>query len=355
MSASTLCRWKQRYPEVAQKLKQARQQCRTYQLEKMYQHAEADNMRGMRATQWILERLYPEDYARKISDRSEALNLEEIRRIREETEAQKEWVREQEAERKAQAEAARQAAAQGAAAQEEAAAFEGVLHNLHNPGAGVAGEASAALETRAAHSQTLPSSESSASSLPSAEFRSTGHLHNSGESAQGEARAAVDPRSAHPQTTPPWETKFPSLGHPQIGVWERGASEEVERAPGAPRVNHPQTPPTTPDAASFETLHNCRNSTATEQERSAGATPFESAGDAPSSEDALHNCQNSRPAMPAGQPEVHNFATPTPPRFTNTEAHFDPLQNSQAMHPGANARGAAEYLRKNAARFGFCE
>jgi hypothetical protein len=105
------------YPEIAPKLQQARQEIRIHHLEIIEQAAAAENGRGWRASAWILERLFPVDYARKISDRSAALNLEDRLKDREAHEALEVQLKElhamQDAER-----AERAAAAQAAAAQE---------------------------------------------------------------------------------------------------------------------------------------------------------------------------------------------------------------------------------------------
>jgi hypothetical protein len=83
MSSSTVSRWKQLYPEIAPKLQQARQEIRIHHLEVIEQAAQAENGRGWRASAWMLERLFPADYARKISDRFAALSLEDLLKDRE--------------------------------------------------------------------------------------------------------------------------------------------------------------------------------------------------------------------------------------------------------------------------------
>jgi hypothetical protein len=119
MSSSTVSRWKQLYPEIGPKLQQARQEIRIHHLEIIEQAAAAENGRGWRASAWILERLFPVDYARKISDRSAALNLEDRLKDREAHEALEVQLKElhamQDAER---AEREERAAAQAAAAAE---------------------------------------------------------------------------------------------------------------------------------------------------------------------------------------------------------------------------------------------
>src|SRR5947209_4869507 len=121
MSSSTVSRWKQLYPEIGPKLQQARQEIRIHHLEIIEQAAQAENGRGWRASAWILERLFPADYARKVGDRFAALNLEDRLKDRERREALEVQLKElhamQDAER-----AAAQAAAQAAAAAAEAEA-----------------------------------------------------------------------------------------------------------------------------------------------------------------------------------------------------------------------------------------
>jgi hypothetical protein len=129
MSSSTIARWKQLYPEIAPKLQQARQEIRIHHLEIIEQAAAAENGRGWRASAWILERLFPADYARKISERFAALNLEDRLKDREAHAALEVRLQElhamQDAERAERAAAAQEAAAR-AAAEAEAHARQGV-------------------------------------------------------------------------------------------------------------------------------------------------------------------------------------------------------------------------------------
>src|SRR4051812_6703054 len=133
MGSSTVSRWKQLYPEIAPKLQQARQEIRVHHLEIIEQAAQAENGRGWRASAWMLERLFPADYARKVSDRFEALLLNDKLKDREAREALEVRLKElhamQDAERAewaaAQAAAAAQAEAQAEAAEAEAHAGEG--------------------------------------------------------------------------------------------------------------------------------------------------------------------------------------------------------------------------------------
>src|SRR3954466_7058276 len=69
MSSSTISRWKQQFPEIVPKLTQARQECRKYHLRNIQKHADSDKAGpSLRASMWILERVFPEDYARTSSE-----------------------------------------------------------------------------------------------------------------------------------------------------------------------------------------------------------------------------------------------------------------------------------------------
>jgi hypothetical protein len=117
MSTSTLSRWKQLFPEIGIKLKQARQEIRTFHLQKIQDHAAAENGKGWRASAWILERLFPGDYSARINERHSYLNLEDRLRDKEAHEALDEQLREgrekQAEERAARAEAQAVQAAAG--------------------------------------------------------------------------------------------------------------------------------------------------------------------------------------------------------------------------------------------------
>jgi hypothetical protein len=131
MSTSTVSRWKQLYPEIGPKLQQARQEIRIHHLEIIEQAAQAENGRGWRASAWMLERLFPADYARKISERFAALSLDDLLKDREARAALEVQLKElyamQDAERDA-----REAAQ--AAAEAEAQAGEGVEAAGHQAG-----------------------------------------------------------------------------------------------------------------------------------------------------------------------------------------------------------------------------
>ena len=90
VSSSTISRWKKECPEIAHELQTARQECRVHHLERMMQFAEGDDNRGLRATMWLLERLYPGDYAPRMSERFAYRNFEDRQREREEEALQKE-------------------------------------------------------------------------------------------------------------------------------------------------------------------------------------------------------------------------------------------------------------------------
>ncbi len=58
---------------------------RTYHLEIIEQGAAAENGRGLRASAWILERLFPGDYAPKMAERFAYLHLQDKLQDREES------------------------------------------------------------------------------------------------------------------------------------------------------------------------------------------------------------------------------------------------------------------------------
>jgi hypothetical protein len=120
MSTSTLSRWKQVHPEIGIKLKQARQQIRTFHLDRIMEHSAAENGKGWRASAWILERLFPGDYSPRMKERNAYLNLEERLLDKEAHEALDEQLRELH-EKQAEERAAR------AAAQAAEAAADGPL------------------------------------------------------------------------------------------------------------------------------------------------------------------------------------------------------------------------------------
>src|SRR4051812_40231240 len=147
MSSSTISRWKQQFPELEPKLTQARQECRKYHLRNIQKHADSDKAGpSLRASMWILERVFPEDYARTSSERTAARQAQERRREREALEYETEQIKERLAVKRAeQAEAKRQAAATESAgsaaataadAENRASTFEGDSHNSRNSGEG---------------------------------------------------------------------------------------------------------------------------------------------------------------------------------------------------------------------------
>jgi hypothetical protein len=149
MSPSTLSRWKYLCPEIALKLDEAREDFRERHLQIIMKAAEAENARGWRAAAWVLERIFPADYAARARDRSAHRRSEEFRREEDERNAFHAIAKEELAERDARAaeaeraaEAAQQAqqaqtgAATGAAdAENRASTKEGDLQNVKNSAA----------------------------------------------------------------------------------------------------------------------------------------------------------------------------------------------------------------------------
>ncbi len=105
VSSSTISRWKKENPEMAHELQTARQECRIHHLERIMQFAEGDDNRGLRASMWLLERLFPGDYAPRMSERFACRNFEDRAREREEEALQREREAEAKAERAAEAQA----------------------------------------------------------------------------------------------------------------------------------------------------------------------------------------------------------------------------------------------------------
>jgi hypothetical protein len=130
MSTSTLSRWKQVHPEIGIKLKQARQQIRTFHLDRIMEHSAAENGKGWRASAWILERLFPGDYSPRMKERNAYLNLEERLLDKEAHEALDEQLRElheKQAEERAAQAAAQAAEAAGSVGVSPASAMNGPL------------------------------------------------------------------------------------------------------------------------------------------------------------------------------------------------------------------------------------
>ncbi len=103
VSSSTISRWKKENPEIAHELQTARQECRIHHLERIMQFAEGDDNRGLRASMWLLERLFPGDYAPRMSERFACRNFEDRAREREEAALHEENLREAQAARAAEA------------------------------------------------------------------------------------------------------------------------------------------------------------------------------------------------------------------------------------------------------------
>jgi hypothetical protein len=116
--------------------------------------AEAENARGWRAAAWVLERIFPADYAARARDRAAHRRSEEFRREEDERNAFHAIAKEELAERDARAAEAERAAEAAQAAQTGAATGapgaetgapeaencastkEGDLHNVKNSSAG---------------------------------------------------------------------------------------------------------------------------------------------------------------------------------------------------------------------------
>ncbi|HEV7401978.1 MAG TPA: hypothetical protein VGO11_03595 [Chthoniobacteraceae bacterium] len=164
MSAPTLAQWKREFPEIAVRLEQAREDCRIRHLDIVMRFAQADNACGLRAATWLLERLFPGDYAPRAREREAHRDLETQARERESSDAFYQKLRDEQAERdarfakadreykealaayEAQQATAEQSGESGAPVGAEDAeiresAAERDLHNVKNSAAAEAGEA----------------------------------------------------------------------------------------------------------------------------------------------------------------------------------------------------------------------
>lgn len=76
ISTSTISRWKQERPELAELLRQAREEFRQRQLD-IIRDAAAAGPSGWRAAAWLLERVFPQDYAPRAAEREKFQRLSE--------------------------------------------------------------------------------------------------------------------------------------------------------------------------------------------------------------------------------------------------------------------------------------
>jgi hypothetical protein len=67
---STVSRWKREFPDVAILLRSAREDFRAAQLEIVFAAANAGSATSWRAAAWVLERIFPEDYAPRAAERA---------------------------------------------------------------------------------------------------------------------------------------------------------------------------------------------------------------------------------------------------------------------------------------------
>ncbi|HEV7402696.1 MAG TPA: hypothetical protein VGO11_07225 [Chthoniobacteraceae bacterium] len=137
MSASTLGQWKREFPEIAVRLEQAREDCRIRHLDIVMRFAQAENACGLRAATWLLERLFPGDYAPRAREREAHRDLETQARERESSEAFYQKLRDEQAERKARFDKANQEYQEALAAYEahQAAEAEQSVENCAPAGA----------------------------------------------------------------------------------------------------------------------------------------------------------------------------------------------------------------------------
>ncbi len=67
---STVSRWKRDCPDVAILLRSAREEFRQAHLSVIFAEATAGHARSWRAAAWLLERIFPEDYAPRAKERA---------------------------------------------------------------------------------------------------------------------------------------------------------------------------------------------------------------------------------------------------------------------------------------------
>jgi hypothetical protein len=68
---STVSRWKKEFPDLAILLRSAREDFRTVQLELIMEAARAGHATSWRAAAWLLERIFPQDYAPRAKERTQ--------------------------------------------------------------------------------------------------------------------------------------------------------------------------------------------------------------------------------------------------------------------------------------------
>ena len=67
---STVSRWKRDFPDFALLLRTAREEFRAAQLEIIFEATRAGKATGWRASAWMLERVFPQDYAPRAAERA---------------------------------------------------------------------------------------------------------------------------------------------------------------------------------------------------------------------------------------------------------------------------------------------
>jgi hypothetical protein len=67
---STVSRWKRDFPDLAILLRSAREDFRQAQLSIIFAEAQAGRATSWRAAAWLLERIFPEDYAPRAAERA---------------------------------------------------------------------------------------------------------------------------------------------------------------------------------------------------------------------------------------------------------------------------------------------
>ncbi len=301
VSSSTISRWKKENPEIAHELQTARQECRIHHLERIMQFAEGDDNRGLRASMWLLERLFPGDYAPRMSERFAHRNFEDRAREREEAALHEENLREAQAARAAEAHQTYMAVL--AAYEAEIAQHAGAAPRAESdPPAGPASVA-AAVPPRSVERENAASA-------------SEGDSHNSRNAGEAELPAdsiAPAPRSPQSAKSPEWAEAATVAEQPRARAGEGPAT-------GAEEPMH---------FSSVSDSHNSRNSGETE-------LPPRSDAHAQPSPQATTADQRQETAADQGL-----AAGPEEPRHFSSKSHS---HNSRNSSPSTGSGTAASVV-----------
>ncbi len=276
MSASTLGQWKREFPEIELRLQQAREDCRIQQLQIVMRFAQAENACGLRAATWLLERLFPADYAPRARERAAHRDLETQTRERERSDAFYQKLRDEQAERDAR--------------------FAKANHEYQ--------EALRAYEAQQAASAEQPAEAGAPAPAEDAEIRAAGDgkdLHIVKNSAAAETGDAG--------------TRAPASRTASVNV-----VHNVQNSAAEPPGGRPNARPF-PAAASEEASHIVKNSA----EAETGDAGTRAPASRTASVNVVHNLQNSATEPPEGSPEPgQNSRTVSESALHNVKNHPSP-------------------------------